>query len=89
VKSIIGERGARIGHDLHALQAAMAGADTRDLARLAAEHGAARAFERASERAAFGARDLAHQHLAHAAGRAGDCDLHVFPPEVCMPMCVP
>ena len=39
------DRGGGIGHDLDALDAAMAGADARDLAGLAAEHVAAGAFE--------------------------------------------
>jgi hypothetical protein len=44
-----------------------------------AEHVAAGAFERAGQAAALRAGDLADQHLAHAAGRAGNGDLHVFP----------
>ena len=38
-----------VGHDLHALEAAMAGADARDLAGVAAERVAAGAFERAGQ----------------------------------------
>ena len=73
------DRGAGVGHDLDALDAAMAGADAGDLARLMAEHVAAGAFERAGQAAALRAGNLADQHLAHAAGRAGNGDLHVFP----------
>ena len=73
------DRRARIGDDLHALEAGMAVAHAGDLAGLAAQHVTARSLEGAGQGGALGAGDLADQHLAHAAGGAGDGDLHVFP----------
>ena len=73
------DRGAGVGHDLHALEAAMTGADARHVAGLATDLGVAGALQRARQGGALGAGDLADQHLAHAAGGAGDGDLHVFP----------
>ncbi len=41
-----------------------------------------RALEGGGERAALGARDLGDQHLAHAAGGAGNGDLHFISPRM-------